>query len=329
MNDRDIPAGGAENVQPVDTPAVSSEIGEAGLIGHDVPRARPPRVWGVFVTLVILLIGIILVQGAAVAVLAVWLISQGGTPASLQNDITEALMHPGVFISLAMVSQAVFLVGTLIVAYLSSEPVRQRLNWCNPRWPLSWYALVTVATFFPAAGGMALAHLLPAWIPTDPTVEKIYENMTYGVAVPFILCIALAPGFCEELCFRGYCQRRLLQRWSPFWAIGISSLLFALFHLMPHAVVFAFPVGIWLGVLAWRTGSVWPGIVCHAFLNGIWNVFQIGVRLGNVNEKVQYAILGLSVLAGLIAFAVSIRMLSREQTASAELTAEANPMNEV
>lgn len=84
---------------------------------------------------------------------------------------------------------------------------------------------------------------------------------------------------------------------------------------MPHAVVFAFPVGIWLGVLAWRTGSVWPSIVCHAFLNGIWNVFQIGVHLGNVHETVQYAILGLSVLVGWIAFVLSIRMLSREQTA--------------
>jgi hypothetical protein len=29
------------------------------------------------------------------------------------------------------------------------------------------------------------------------------------------------------------------------------------------------PVGLWLGVIAWRCGSVWPGMICHASMNAV------------------------------------------------------------
>jgi membrane protease YdiL (CAAX protease family) len=61
----------------------------------------------------------------------------------------------------------------------------------------------------------------------------MYERMTPVVAVPFVLFIAAFPGFNEELLFRGYIQRRLLARWSPWLAISVTSALFALMHVMP------------------------------------------------------------------------------------------------
>jgi len=117
-------------------------------------------------------------------------------------------------------------------------------------------------------------------IKPDPSVPHLYEQMTWEWAVPFVLFIALVPGFVEETLFRGYIQRRLLKRWSPAVAILVTTVLFAIMHIMPHAVVNAFVIGLWLGVLAWRTGSVWPGIVSHAFINGSWNIWQIGKVLG-------------------------------------------------
>src|SRR5262249_25061281 len=122
-------------------------------------------------------------------------------------------------------------------------------------------------------------------VPPDPTAELLYKNMTPEWAVPFVLFIALAPGFGEELFFRGYVQRRLLRRWSPAWAVLVTSGVFAVMHLMRHTVVFAFAVGLWLGVVAWRTNSIWPGAVCHAFINGGWNVLNIGEKLGYWPEE--------------------------------------------
>jgi hypothetical protein len=61
----------------------------------------------------------------------------------------------------------------------------------------------------------------------------------------------------------------------------------------PRQMAYLFPVCLWLGVVAWRTGSVWPGILCHAFLNGAWNVFQITSILTGLPDK-QTTIIALS-----------------------------------
>ena len=130
-----------------------------------------------------------------------------------------------------------------------------------------------------------------------------------ALAVPWVLFIALAPGLCEETLFRGYVQRRLIERWPAGAAILVTSLIFAIFHIMPHAVVFAFPIGIWLGILAWKSGSVWPGVICHATINGAWNIFQVGAHLDLIPDVPPLAILVLGSIVGVAAFLGSLRLM--------------------
>jgi membrane protease YdiL (CAAX protease family) len=150
-----------------------------------------------------------------------------------------------------------------------------------------------------------LAHLLKP----DASVEQMYEQMTPAVALPFILYIALAPGFAEEILFRGYAQRRLLERWPAWIAILVTSAVFALFHVTPTAMVAVFPLGVWLGVLAWRTGSVWPGIVCHATVNGVWNVRNVGMALGYFPKETPLLLLIVLGIAGSVAFVWALALL--------------------
>jgi membrane protease YdiL (CAAX protease family) len=160
-----------------------------------------------------------------------------------------------------------------------------------------------------APRGLGLTYALAQVLPPDPSVARLYAQMTWGMALPFVLFVGLFPGFMEELLFRGYLQGRLLQR-RPAWpAISVTSVLFALMHVSPHAVVFAFVPGVWLGVLAWRTGSVWPGMPCHASVNGAWNVWQVGRRLAGFDERPPAPVrVGLAVVA-LACFLVSCRLL--------------------
>ena len=65
------------------------------------------------------------------------------------------------------------------------------------------------------------------------------------------------------------------------WAIFGSAILFGLIHLdtsVPGAtfyrVPFAFAVGLGLGVLRVRTGSLYPSVLAHAFLNAITFVVE-------------------------------------------------------
>jgi membrane protease YdiL (CAAX protease family) len=55
----------------------------------------------------------------------------------------------------------------------------------------------------------------------------------------------------------------------------VTALLFAVAHLNVIQAVFALPLGIWLGIMAWRTGSIWPGVLCHAVVNAVWNLVNI------------------------------------------------------
>ena len=85
-------------------------------------------------------------------------------------------------------------------------------------------------------------------------------NTTGGYAV---ICL-LAP-VAEEMVFRGAVLRKLLE-WQPahrWLMIVLSALLFALVHMNPAQLLHPFLIGILLGWIYMRTGSIVPGIIFH------------------------------------------------------------------
>jgi membrane protease YdiL (CAAX protease family) len=106
--------------------------------------------------------------------------------------------------------------------------------------------------------------------------------------------------------FRGYVQRRLIERWPAWVGILITSIAFALFHIMPQVVLFAFPLGVWLGMMAWKSGSVWPGIVCHAAVNGLWNIYQVGAHFDVFPDDPPLAVLIGILAVGVVALGWSL-----------------------
>jgi membrane protease YdiL (CAAX protease family) len=272
---------------------------------------RPPRVWPVFVAYLAALVLAVLLQVVVTVALAAWLLANGSDPERLLDELTALVTTPAAFILLLLPTQVAVGLAAIVPARLSPEPASLRLRLVKPAMPGWGYPTVALASFLPTAVGLALADALARVIPPDPTVAALYRQMTWAAAVPFVLCVALLPGFMEELLFRGYIQSRLLQRWSAWLAILVTSALFALMHVAPHAVAFAFPLGLWLGVLAWRTGSVWPGMVCHAFVNGAWNVWQVGRKLAGYEDTAPVPVLaGLGVVV-LVCFVVSCWLLVR------------------
>ena len=242
--------------------------------------ARPPRVWTVFVTFVAAIVGLVTLQ-IVVAVAAVfWMLALGTRMEQLAPRVMEVALSPEGVVGLSLLpTQIALLLTAIAAAWLSPQPLTKRLGMTRPRASAAIIVTWIVAAIVPFAVGMGAAHALARYvpvIPVDPTVAKLYEKMRWEFAGPFVLFIALAPGLAEELLFRGYVQRRLIQRWPVWLGILVTTVLFAVLHLMPHAVLFAFVIGLWLGLIAWRTDSVWPSVACHALVNGLWNVWQIG-----------------------------------------------------
>src|SRR5690606_30212345 len=80
---------------------------------------------------------------------------------------------------------------------------------------------------------------------------------------------------CEELFFRGYLLGALKNRWPAWAAILATSLLFGVFHLSVgglaavERVVTSTFLGLVLGWMCWRTGTIWPGVATHTVHNGL------------------------------------------------------------
>lgn len=134
---------------------------------------------------------------------------------------------------------------------------------------LGWYLLAaagSVLTFAVASLALlALNHAfgVPTLRMTDPFVKE-----GYGLAT-LILVIAIQPGVIEELAFRGVVLGGLRHVLSPVEAIVVSAAMFMILHLAVPSFPHLFVMGLALGWLRTRTGSLYPGMLlhfCHNFL---------------------------------------------------------------
>jgi len=71
----------------------------------------------------------------------------------------------------------------------------------------------------------------------------------------------------EEMLFRGMILTALEQFKDAASAIVLSAIFFALIHFNPWGAVQIALLGFALGYLAWRSQSIWPGVILHALNN--------------------------------------------------------------
>jgi membrane protease YdiL (CAAX protease family) len=97
-----------------------------------------------------------------------------------------------------------------------------------------------------------------------------------GFILLFIAVAVIAP-LGEELLFRGFLQQILEKHWKDITrAILVTSLFFAMIHMNPYWFVQIYILGIVLGFLAWKTGSVIPPLILHSINNTMAMVFSFG-----------------------------------------------------
>lgn len=124
----------------------------------------------------------------------------------------------------------------------------------------------------------AFCDALLAWLSTHaPSLSlgsldrlgQAAESTGLSFWVMALSTAVVAPVY-EELLFRGYVFKGLSRSAGPGVAIGVSALLFAAFHGDPLHAIAVLPMGLFLGWLRWRTGSLWPSMVAHGLNNAVW-----------------------------------------------------------
>ncbi len=146
---------------------------------------------------------------------------------------------------------------------------------------LDWRATLGLGApgMLPMAGALLVGCGAPAathWlsrvtgiVPQGGTGELVSDLVASLSAPVLVLLIAVLPAVAEETLFRGWVLRGLRSQMSGMAAVVISAVIFGAFHLEPERILFTGLLGLALGVLALRSGSLWPGVLAHALNNGI------------------------------------------------------------
>lgn len=171
--------------------------------------------------------------------------------------------------------------GLIAWGYLRVRPVAIPIR-VPTRRETGWAVGLVVASFVLAVGLSALSGVLGVEAGTNLLSRAAAENpvLVYGGAV-FMFVFLVGP--LEELLYRGVVQGRLREVFGPAAAIGFTSLLFALGHVLSYwiggsdllsAGVLIALVGIGgysvlAGVVYERTQNLAVVVVAHSLINGI------------------------------------------------------------
>ena len=159
----------------------------------------------------------------------------------------------------------------LMAVMLTRRPAKSLLL-CRP----SFWATV------PAAGLLAVTlHPTLLWLnegirqlyPVSPAalsklaeIDEMFRSARCGRR---LAVIALAPAICEELAFRGFILSGLRRMGHKWGAILLTSAFFGLAHGILQQSIGAAAIGVVIGYVAVKTGSLLPGVLYHAVHNGL------------------------------------------------------------
>jgi membrane protease YdiL (CAAX protease family) len=260
--DRDAPPQATD--QGVEPPPVCDEYELRPV--DAAPAPAKPRIWTIGA---LLLVGVV-VYFIAVAVglltsMGIHVLASGTLPGEyelLSSNVTQLLM--------VLFGHGSILALVVAAALASPRPWHHRLGFVKPA--ISWWAMIP----------FVLGSFAFAWIdlfvlalfferPSDHLMEMMetFSELRGPSIIPAVAAIGLLVGLSEEALCRGYIQMRLVRRWGALVGIGVSSVIFGAIHIDPQHVLVAAISGVWFGVLAWRTASVWPPVICHAAFNSL------------------------------------------------------------
>jgi sodium transport system permease protein len=134
--------------------------------------------------------------------------------------------------------------------------------------------------------------------PLNPAVleqlQPIQLMLQGAPLIQVILVIALLPAICEELAFRGFLLSGIRSQTKPLTAIIIASVFFGLTHGIIQQSIFAALIGVLIGVISVRTGSLLPAIAFHFANNALVLVASristesvIGSSLGRILYRIE------------------------------------------
>lgn len=205
--------------------------------------------------MVVFLLIQVIVQGIASVVEAY--LAEGDLKSAFANGLANA---DNIGITALIISNVVSSLLTIIIFLKAKWTLWARDYLATRPWGVVfWVIILSFGLIIPT---MWLQEELHLEMPKE--MEELFTSVCSTPYGYFTLAI-LAP-WAEEVVFRGAILRKLLEIFSHqmHWvAIVISAIIFGAVHMNMAQGVNAFVLGLLLGWMFYRTGSIFPGIVLH------------------------------------------------------------------
>lgn len=177
---------------------------------------------------------------------------------------SEYLYHPVKKIILGLGS-------TIFILYYGFKKSKLNLNDVFPIHKFNLLLILPVITFLWGTHNIleiinsGVEKLIPPPTWFWELFNKIFES-DFGWWGAFFKIVIIAP-VVEELIFRGVILSGFRRNYSPVFAVFMSALLFALFHLNPWQFPATFILGLLLGWIMIRTSNIFMAILGHSINN--------------------------------------------------------------
>ena len=241
-----------------------------------------------------------------------------GAPVELIGQLASP---PGLAIQVVAVS-TLFSSVALLVPWIARIPVKTwiRLTPVSPSvFSVSCFGVLGLG-FLVDEVTFVLHSLDPILFATDglDLFNQLFLDATPLLFLILTAAITLGPGIGEELLFRGLLLRSFLSGMAPWLALLFSSILFGAIHLNILQGVGAGLIGIYLGFVALRTGSILPAMAAHALNNFICALFaRFGDDMGGVWQNGHpLPVVGIALIVFIVALFSLLRCTRRPARAS-------------
>ncbi|MEE4312626.1 MAG: type II CAAX endopeptidase family protein [candidate division KSB1 bacterium] len=121
-------------------------------------------------------------------------------------------------------------------------------------------------------------RLIAIFFPMPDAFQDILKQaMEFNGAAELISLVfsaVILAGVCEEMLFRGFVQKSFEHAFDVTKAIMLTSLIFAVVHLNPWWTIQIIIFAIFLGVMAWKSDSIYPSIIAHSTNNALALIFS-------------------------------------------------------
>jgi sodium transport system permease protein len=163
------------------------------------------------------------------------------------------------------------LAPAVLMATVLTTSLKQSFRVRMPGWGALPVALLLGLTLHPSyvTLGQWITEMFPISEQAQAALAPMGEMIGSASWLQVLFLLALVPAICEELAFRGFLFSGLQRDGGQLRAIVVTAVLFGASHGGLQQSLAAGVMGLLLGWVALRTGSLLPGLIIHFTNNGL------------------------------------------------------------